>query len=142
MADKFSKEQRSRNMRSIRSVSELEGKITAELWRRGFRFRRNVRSLFGTPDIAIKKYKVVIFIDSCFWHGCPLHGNIPKTNVSYWENKINRNKKRDEAVTRHYKEKRWHVLRIWEHDIKRDFEGTVAKIGEVIAHAKASAGAP
>ncbi|WP_356948169.1 hypothetical protein [Fictibacillus fluitans] len=72
-------------MRSIKSVSKLEEIVSKELWRRGFRFRRNVKDLFGKPDFAIKKYKVVIFIDSCFWHNCPVHGHLPKTNVEYWQ---------------------------------------------------------
>lgn len=59
------------------------------------RFRKNVKSLFGTPDIASKKYKIVIFVDSCFWHLCPEHGNIPKTNIEFWENKLIRNRQRD-----------------------------------------------
>ncbi|MES9779227.1 DNA mismatch endonuclease Vsr, partial [Bacillus velezensis] len=84
-------EQRRKTMRSIKSESKLEQRITSELWRRGLRFRRNVKSLFGKPDIAIKKYKIVIFIDSCFWHNCPKHGHIPKSNIQYWNEKLLRN---------------------------------------------------
>ena len=63
-------------MQAIKSQSKLEDKITTALWRKGIRFRKNVKSLFGKPDIAIKKYKIAIFIDSCFWHVCELHGNM------------------------------------------------------------------
>lgn len=66
MVDNISKEERSKVMKKVKFISKLETVVSKELWREGFRFRRNVRTLFGTPDIAVKKYKVVIFIDSCF----------------------------------------------------------------------------
>ncbi|MCP1531669.1 DNA mismatch endonuclease (patch repair protein) [Bacillus velezensis] len=74
MSDTHTKDQRRKNMQAIKSKSKLEDKVSSELWRRGLRFRRNVKSLFGKPDIAIKKFKIVIFIDSCFWHDCSFHG--------------------------------------------------------------------
>lgn len=119
-------------MKSIRSVSKLEGIVTSELWKRGYRFRRNTKNLFGTPDISIKKYKTVIFIDSCFFHQCPLHGNLPKTNMEFWKKKLQRNIERDQEVNAHYEEKGWNLLRIWEHEIKEDLNGTVTKIAEFI----------
>ncbi|WP_372814288.1 very short patch repair endonuclease [Paenibacillus sp.] len=132
MADKVSKEVRSKNMKSIRSISELEGLVSKELWRRGLRFRKNSKKLFGKPDISIKKYRVVIFIDSCFWHFCDLHGRYPKSNIEYWEKKLNRNKQRDIEVTEYYKNKGWNVLRIWEHQVKNDFDKTIDEILEFI----------
>ena len=92
-------EERSKIMGSIKAVSKLENMVTEELWSRGYRIRRNVRSLKGTPDIAIKKYKLVIFIDSCFWHLCPVHGKIPKSNVEFWTEKLRRNQQRDKDGT-------------------------------------------
>ena len=83
MTDKITLEQRRKNMQAIKSKSKLEDLVARELWKRGIRYRRNVKTLFGKPDIAIQKYRVVIFIDSCFWHSCPVHGNIPKSNVEY-----------------------------------------------------------
>ncbi|CAI6236913.1 DNA mismatch endonuclease Vsr [Bacillus subtilis] len=85
--DKMSKESRSNVMKSIKSVSQLENLVASALWNRGYRFRRNTKSLFGKPDLSIKKYKVVIFIDSCFWHFCPVHGRISKSNTDYWNAK-------------------------------------------------------
>ncbi|WP_044640740.1 very short patch repair endonuclease [Risungbinella massiliensis] len=136
MADNLNKEQRRKNMQAIRSISKLEDKITKELWNRGLRFRRNVKDLHGKPDIAIKKYRVVIFIDSCFWHGCEIHGNMPKTNSEYWKKKLQRNKERDAAVNHHYLVAGWHLLRIWEHEIKEDYKGAVDRIIEFIQRAK------
>ncbi len=105
MLDEISREQRSKNMVAIRSVSKIESIFSKALWNRGIRFRRNVRKLFGNPDIAIQKYKIVIFIDSCFWNGCPYHFTRPKSNQEFWDKKIQRNIKRDQEVTQYYKEK-------------------------------------
>ncbi|MGG4392932.1 very short patch repair endonuclease [Paenibacillus thiaminolyticus] len=137
MADKISPEARSRNMSAIRSTkTKIEDKIAKALWNRGIRFRRNVRDLKGKPDIAIKKYKIVIFIDSCFWHSCEIHGHIPKTNSDYWLRKLERNKQRDLEITLYYKECGWNVLRVWEHDIKNDFKRVVDSIVEFISTIK------
>ncbi|MEH7181083.1 very short patch repair endonuclease [Neobacillus vireti] len=135
MADRISKESRSRNMRAIRSVSKLEDKIAKELWSKGVRYRRNVKDLIGKPDIAIKKYKIAIFIDSCFWHACPVHGNMPKSNTVYWEKKLERNVNRDREITDHYLKNGWYVKRIWEHEVKQDFdkviEGIISFINDI-----------
>jgi DNA mismatch endonuclease, patch repair protein len=129
-------QQRSKIMSSIKAVSKLESLVTQELWKNGFRFRRNVRGMVGTPDIAIKKYKVVIFIDSCFWHFCPIHGKMPKSNVDFWKMKLERNQQRDKEHTKFYLQKGWHILRIWEHEIRQDFEKTIQKIASFIEDAK------
>jgi DNA mismatch endonuclease (patch repair protein) len=137
MADNLTAEQRRKNMKAIRSISKLEEKISKELWSKGVRFRRNVKDLHGKPDIAIKKYKVVIFIDSCFWHGCELHGNYPKTNIDYWLQKLQRNKARDREVSNYYESSGWNILRIWEHEVKEDFNKVVEKIANFINSIKA-----
>jgi DNA mismatch endonuclease, patch repair protein len=135
--DMFTKEQRSNNMRAIRSTgSSLESKVTKELWSKGFRFRKNVRKLMGNPDIAMQKYKLVIFIDSCFWHSCPIHGKKPSSNEEYWVKKLQRNIDRDNEVNQYYSKLGWMVLRIWEHELKNDFEGTIVKITNFINQAK------
>jgi DNA mismatch endonuclease, patch repair protein len=119
MTDNLTKEQRKKNMRAIKSQSTLENKVTKDLWRLGFRFRKNA-NLYGKPDISIKKYKIVIFIDSCFWHCCPVHGNMPKSNKDYWEKKLERNIQRDIEVNQYYIDKGWNILRVWEHDLKEN----------------------
>jgi len=129
MADNLTEAQRKKNMQAIRSVNtKMETFISKELWHRGFRFRKNVKNLLGKPDIAIKKYKLVVFLDSCFWHGCDLHCIYPKSNTEYWNQKISRNIQRDIKVNDYYSEKGWHVLRIWEHDFKEDKYKVVDKI--------------
>jgi DNA mismatch endonuclease (patch repair protein) len=137
MTDNLSPEDRRKNMRAIRSTNtKLEGQVTKELWRRGIRFRKNVKGLFGKPDIAIKKYKIVIFIDSCFWHGCEYHGNMPKSNPEYWLKKLTRNKERDIEVANYYSNKGWYILRIWQHEIKEDFNEAIKKIIDFIESSK------
>ncbi|SFE68223.1 T/G mismatch-specific endonuclease [Paenibacillus algorifonticola] len=136
MADIVSPETRSKMMKSIRSVSKLESLVSKELWKQNIRFRKNSKKLFGKPDISIKKYKIVIFIDSCFWHYCDLHGRYPKSNLEYWEKKITRNKLRDEKVTLYYSSNGWNILRIWEHQLKDDFDQTLGQIYSFIEHCK------
>lgn len=132
--DNVSKEKRSNTMKAVKSKNtKIEKIVSKEIWGRGIRFRKNVKNLKGKPDIAIKKYKIVIFIDSCFWHGCPLHGRIPKSNVDYWNNKIKRNIERDKSINQYYRRKGWNILRIWEHDLnKKKFSQTIDEIEEWI----------
>lgn len=129
MADNLTPEQRHKNMTHIKSTNtKIEKDITKALWNLGYRFRKNVKGLPGKPDIAIKKYKIVIFLDSCFWHKCPEHFKKPKSNLEYWEPKIKRNVERDAKINSYYQHKNWHILRIWEHEIKKDFDNTLLKI--------------
>ncbi len=133
MVDKISKEVRRRNMQAIKGThTKLENCVIKELWNKGIRFRRNVKDLVGKPDIAIKKYKIVIFIDSCFWHGCKIHYRIPLTNIDFWTQKINKNIERDLKVNNYYENNGWHVLRVWEHEIEKTFDESIVKIIEFI----------
>ena len=91
-------------------------------------YRKNNSTLFGKPDISIVSKKIVVFIDSCFWHGCSEHLRIPHSNNDYWNNKIERNKKRDQIVIAYYKEKEWKILRFWEHQIKDNLEEVIKQI--------------
>ncbi|MCY7562337.1 very short patch repair endonuclease [Paenibacillus macerans] len=137
MTDKLSKEKRSELMRAVKSKKSLiENSVTHELWKKGIRFRRNVSELKGKPDIAIKKDKIVIFIDSCFWHMCPVHCKIPKSNVEFWMEKLIRNRERDLITTQFYKENNWSILRVWEHELRDDFEACINTIYEFIMEAK------
>lgn len=123
-------------MQSIRSQSKLENIVTKELWKHNIRFRKNVKTLRGKPDISIKKYKVVIFIDSCFWHCCPIHFVYPKSNLEYWDKKITRNQERDKEINKYYIEKGWQIKRIWEHDIKNDLDSVIDEVIQFINKAK------
>lgn len=119
MSDIFSKEKRSEIMSKVRSKdSKIEIEFRKKLWRAGFRYRKNAKKYFGKPDIVLPKYKTVIFVDSCFWHGCKKHGSMPKTRKEFWEAKIKRNMARDREVNRYYRREGWYLFRIWEHEAK------------------------
>lgn len=118
--DTVQKQKRSEIMSKIKNKdSKIEILFRKKLWKLGFRYRKNSGKYFGKPDIVFKKHKTVIFIDSCFWHGCKKHCRMPSSNKKYWKNKIGRNKNRDQQVNKYYKQKGWKIIRIWEHDIKK-----------------------
>jgi len=91
-------------------------------------FSTNVNTIFGKPDIVFRRKRVLIFIDSCFWHGCPKHCRIPSARKIYWLNKINRNKNRDKKVNRALKKDKWKVIRFWEHTLKKDLDSCLQRI--------------
>lgn len=131
MVDKISKTERSSLMGKIKSKeTKLEKGFRKILWKEGVRYRKNSSGYFGKPDIVIASKKIVIFIDSCFWHGCKKHCRVPEANRDYWLEKIKRNKERDELVTRFYRKNHWNLLRIWEHDILN--KKRLAKILDII----------
>lgn len=134
MVDTFTTEQRRRIMRAVKGKdSALETKVRSALWRRGLRFRKNLARLPGKPDIAFPQKKIVVFLDSCFWHGCPDHLRRPSSNQIYWEGKIARNRKRDAEVSAIYSAMDWAVIRIWEHELKQDFDACVRRIARKVA---------
>ncbi|WP_418474148.1 very short patch repair endonuclease [Desulfovibrio sp.] len=119
----MSKEQRSLNMAKIRSKNTTpEKKVRSILHRIGYRFRIHNQKLPGTPDIVIPKYKSVIFVHGCFWHG---HENckratIPKTNHEFWKHKITVNKERDRLALDSLKKLGYSCLVIWQCEMKNE----------------------
>lgn len=99
-----------------RRDTKLELKVRRELHRRGLRFRVDFGAAPGRPDIAFTRAKVAVFLDGCFWHGCPLHGTWPKSNAEWWKAKIGRNLELDARVREQLEEDEWLVLRYWAHD--------------------------
>lgn len=79
-------------------------------------WRRN-QKIFGKPDFIFPKLKLSVFVDGCFWHGCPKHSTKPKNNRAFWRRKFTGNKKRDVLVTRTLRRAGWRVLRVWEHEL-------------------------
>lgn len=108
--------------------SKIEVEFRKKLWAAGYRYRKNATNYFGKPDITLPKYKTVIFIDSCFWHGCKKHGSIPATRKTFWTRKIDRNKARDKEVSKHYKKDNWKIIRVWEHDLPNKTKEIIQKI--------------
>ena len=108
----------------------IELTLRRALYKRGVRYRKNVKTILGTPDIAIKKYRLLVFCDGDFWHGKEYHG--VKSNSRYWDEKIKRNRERDLEVTIRLRDEGWTVLRFWESEIRNDLNGCVQKVLEVI----------
>ena len=133
--DTVTASKRSEMMSRVRCrYSKLEVKFRTELHRQGFRYRKNAAKYYGTPDLVLPKYRTVIFIDSCFWHGCERHCRMPSTRAEFWKAKIERNRERDKEVNRYYRKLSWRVIRIWEHDLKRSdfrFDYDMIKAGLV-----------
>lgn len=127
--DNLTKEQRRKNMQHIRSTgTKPELLIMRELKRRKIYFACYVESITGKPDIVFRRKKIVVFIDSDFWHGHPKRCIMPKTNIEYWSQKIARNRKRDKEVNRELKQDGWKVIRLWEYDVKYRFDKCIQTI--------------
>lgn len=123
-------------MSHIRSVSTRpELKLRYAIWRLGFRYITNDPRLPGKPDVVLPKYRTVIFIHGCFWHGhkgCT-SGHIPQTNTDYWSAKITRNQIRDQEVWRQLEAKGWYVIIVWECQLKKSvLDETVSNIAAEI----------
>lgn len=121
MPDRLTPEQRHRCMKSIRSQgTKPEMMVRRYLFSHGFRYRVNVKRLPGTPDIVLRKYKTVIFVHGCFWHGhedCP-YFVLPKTNTPFWQTKIERNRQRDLFKRLQLRLLGWHTIILWECQLK------------------------
>ena len=129
MTDVLTPAQRSFNMSRIRGKdTKMEIVFRKALWQKGYRYRKNPSNYFGKPDVVLKKYRTVIFLDSCFWHACRKHFRLPETNKDFWSRKIEGNKERDKKVNKYYKSTGWRVIRIWEHALKKDSSAVVDKI--------------
>ena len=127
--DDLSKEDRRKNMQHIRSINTVpELLVIDELKKRKIYFAKYVKKIFGKPDIVFRRKKLIVFIDSDFWHFNPKKFIMPMTNVDYWKEKIKRNIQRDKLVNKVLKKNGWQVIRFWESDIKKDTEKVVNKI--------------
>ena len=121
--DKLSPEQRHKNMQAVKNKdSEIEVLLRRELWQRGIRYRKNVKKVFGHPDIAFIGKKVAVFCDSEFWHGYDWENrkNDIKSRREFWIPKIERNIQRDLEVTAFLEKEGWLVLRFWGKTIKKN----------------------
>ena len=131
--------QRSYNMSRIRSRNTTpERTVRRELWGRGYRYRLNDRRLPGTPDLVLPKYRAVIFINGCFWHGH--HGCtkyvVPKTNEAFWREKIARNIARDELNAQRLDTLAWTVITVWECELGKNTDATIDRIEADLRAAK------
>ena len=135
--DKLTKEQRRKNMQSIKSKdTSIELKLRKALWSRGFRYRKNYDKLPGKPDIAMTKYKLAIFCDSEFFHGKDWEVLKPRlergANSQFWVSKITRNRERDDEVNKRLLFEGWTVVRFWGKDILQNTDECIRVIEEAI----------
>ena len=138
MADIHTKEQRHANMVAIKGKdTKPEVLVRRYLFSKGFRFKKNDKTLPGTPDIVLPKYRTVIFVNGCFWHGhkgCK-YATIPQSNTKFWLDKITRNQKRDMETSRNLESLHWSVITIWECELKKEKrDNTLENLVETIRH--------
>lgn len=121
MVDVFTPEKRSAIMAGIKGKNtKPEMAVRKQVFAAGFRYRLHARNLPGTPDLVLTRYKVVVFVHGCFWHGhkC-LNGKLPETNRDFWQKKFARNIKNDQRATRALRAKGWKVVTIWECQLEK-----------------------
>lgn len=132
-------EQISKNMKAVKyKDSAIEKILRIELWHRGMRYRKNVKEIFGKPDIVFKKKKIAVFCDSEFWHGYDWENKNKeiKSRREFWIPKIERNIQRDKEVTKTLEEQGWVVLRFWGKEIKKETEKCVSEIEKIFKSRK------
>lgn len=135
--DRLTKEQRHKNMSNIKNKDTgIEVRLRKALWEKGYRYRKNLSSLPGKPDIVLTKYKIAIFCDSEFFHGKDweeLRRQLEKgRNADFWIEKISQNRERDECINRQLMFMGWTVIRFWGKDIKKDVMQCVKVVEEAI----------
>lgn len=141
--DRHTPEQRHKNMQAVKNKdSKIELLLRKELWSRGLRYRKNVNSVYGHPDIAFKGIKVAVFCDSEFWHGYDWDNRKKdiKTNREFWIPKIERNIERDIEVTGTLEKSGWTVLRFWGKEIIKNTSTVADEIEKVVKERKSANG--
>ena len=135
MADSLSPEKRSWNMSRIKGKdTSIEVQVRKYLFSQGFRYRKNVSTLPGKPDIVLKKYRAVIFVNGCFWHrhtGCK-EAYMPKSRVEFWRQKFERNVQNDALYREKLINTGWRVFIVWECEVKKSFEKTMNSLVDEI----------
>lgn len=133
MADNFDKETRSRIMSAIRSKNTLpEVRTFRALRQRGVYFQRHYKGVSGTPDIAVPSLKKAVFIDGDFWHGFRYPLWKKRLNSRFWKDKIERNRQRDKIYHQRLRRLGWKIMRVWEHQLNKDFNKTICRIASFL----------
>jgi DNA mismatch endonuclease, patch repair protein len=134
MADVWTKKKRSEVMSLVRSRGNKDTELVlVRLFRKHkiSGWRRHV-ALFGKPDFTFREHRLTVFVDGCFWHGCPKHARQPKSNCTFWRRKLLTNKKRDRIVNLNLRRAGWRIVRIWECALHKRPELCVQKILRVL----------
>ncbi len=138
MPDNLTPEQRRYCMSRIKGKdTRLEIRVRSELHKRGFRFRKHLKELPGKPDIVFTKDKVAVFIDGDFWHGYEFPTWENKVS-DFWKRKISKTRERDAKNHSCLREMGWTVVRLWQHDLERDFENSIKRIVSTLRTAAVS----
>lgn len=142
MPDNLTPEQRSYCMSRIKGKDTgLEVRIRSELHKRGLRFRKHVKELPGRPDVAFTRARVAVFVDGDFWHGYEFPSWEHKVSA-FWKKKISKNSERDTSNHLKLRDYGWTVIRLWQHEVQRDFEGCINRIVSAVrANRKGGQGA-
>lgn len=130
MPDVFTKRKRSEVMSRIpgRGNRQTELALATLLRKSGVTgWRRNQR-LFGKPDFVFRKSRIAVFVDGCFWHGCPRHLKMPSNNRAFWKRKLTGNRRRDRLVNRVLRRRGWCVIRVWGHDLTKNPQRCIERI--------------
>lgn len=114
------------------SDTAAELHLRRALHRLGLRYRLRYR-LPGSPDVTFVAARIALFVDGCFWHGCPEHGTWPKSNADFWKAKILRNRERDAIVDARVREMGWTPMRIWEHEVRADAIAVAQRVAVVVS---------
>lgn len=131
--DNLTREQRRRAMQSVRHFdTPVEVRLRRALWRRGLRYRVHRRVVGTRPDIVFIGSKVAIFVDGCFWHGCPIHYTAPVSNAHFWKLKVDRNRERDRGNDAALLAEGWTVCRYWECEVNNELERVVEEVEGVV----------
>ena len=132
MADVLTREQRSFCMSRVKAKDTgLEVRVRSELHKRGFRFRKHLKTLPGKPDVVFTRAKVAVFIDGDFWHGYYFPDWEHKLS-DFWREKIARNRERDAESESALRGMGWKIVRLWQHDINQDFEAAIDQISSAV----------
>ena len=137
--DVLTPEQRTKNMKAIRSKNtKMEVLLAKKLWSKGVRYRKNDKTVFGSPDLTIKKYKIAVFVDSEYFHGKDWETEKYriKTNSEFWWKKIEGNIHRDQIVNQFLVDNGWKVLRFWSKEVHKNLNLCVNEIFNVISKQK------
>lgn len=134
LTDVHTPEQRRRNMRAVRNRDTRQELQLRRALRaaRLIGYRVNSAGVLGRPDVTFTRWRVAVFVDGCFWHGCPLCYRPPASNVEFWSQKLAQNRSRDQEVTSNLVASGWTVLRFWEHEISDDLDGCLTQIRQAL----------
>lgn len=129
---------RSENMARIRGTdTKPELLLRKSLWAKGVRYRKHKRILNTRPDLVFSAQRVAVFVDGCFWHGCPSHYVQPKTRTEFWSDKLAENNERDQRQIEKLETAGWTVVRLWEHEIEDGLDSAVEKVLSFLQGTKA-----